>query len=187
MSEDKKPKNTKFNAYWIYGIAIVLFLVFNVFSGGLGNSSGVSTTPSQFFKFLRNGDVKKVEIVNKREALVYLTTKASSKDIHKKTQKEQLFPVGAGGPSYQFEFGDVQLFQKQLEDTIQEEQLDTALNFKTESNPWGDIFSSLIPFILIIGVWIFIMRRMSGGGGGGRQAVKFSILENLKLSYSTKN
>ncbi|MDA8850343.1 ATP-dependent zinc metalloprotease FtsH [Flavobacteriaceae bacterium] len=166
MSEDKKPKNTKFNAYWIYGIAIVLFLVFNVFSGGLGNSSGVSTTPSQFFKFLRNGDVKKVEIVNKREALVYLTTKASSKDIHKKTQKEQLFPVGAGGPSYQFEFGDVQLFQKQLEDTIQEEQLDTALNFKTESNPWGDIFSSLIPFILIIGVWIFIMRRMSGGGGG---------------------
>jgi len=167
MSEDKKPKNTKFNAYWIYGIAIVLFLVFNVFSGGLGNSSGVSTTPSQFFKFLRNGDVKKVEIVNKREALVYLTTKASSKDIHKKTQKEQLFPVGAGGPSYQFEFGDVQLFQKQLEDTIQEEQLDTALNFKTESNPWGDIFSSLIPFILIIGVWIFIMRRMSGGGGGG--------------------
>ena len=107
MSTDKKPKNTKFNAYWIYGIAIVLFLAFNVFSGGLGDSTGVSTTPSQFFKFLRNGDVKKVEIVNKREALVYLTTKASSKDVHKKTQKEQLFPIGSGGPSYQFEFGDV--------------------------------------------------------------------------------
>jgi cell division protease FtsH len=63
-NKDNKPKNTKFNAYWIYGIAIVLFLVFNVFSGGLGNSTGVSTTPSQFFKFLRNGDVKKVEIAN---------------------------------------------------------------------------------------------------------------------------
>ena len=47
MSKDKKPKNTKFNAYWIYGIAIVLFLAFNVFSGGLGDSSG-------FLQHLRN-------------------------------------------------------------------------------------------------------------------------------------
>ena len=114
MSKDKKPKNTKFNAYWIYGVAIVLFLAFNVFSSGLGDASGTSTTPSQFFKFLKNGDVKKVEIVNKREALVYLTTKASNKDVHKKNKKDQLFPVSSGGPSYQFEFGDVQLFQKQL-------------------------------------------------------------------------
>jgi len=185
-NKDNKPKNTKFNAYWIYGIAIVLFLVFNVFSGGLGNSTGVSTTPSQFFKFLRNGDVKKVEIVNKREALVYLTTKASNKDIHKKTQNEQLFPVGSGGPSYQFEFGDVQLFQKQLEDTIDDEQLDTVLDFKTESNPWGDIFSSLIPFILIIGVWIFIMRRMSGGGAGGPGGQIFNIGKSKAKLFDEK-
>ena len=167
MSNEKKPKNTKFNAYWVYGIAIVLFLGFNLFSGGLGGSSEASTTPSQFFKYLRDGDVKKVEIINKREALVYLTTKASNKEIHKKTQTEKLFPRGASSPNYQFEFGDVQLFQKQLEDTIQEGQLDTVLDFKSETNPWGDILSSLIPFILIIGVWIFIMRRMSGGGGPG--------------------
>ena len=175
MSNNKKPKNTKFNAYWIYGIAIVLFLGFNIFSGGLGGSAEASTTPSQFFKFLRNGDVKKVEIVNKREALVYLTTKASNKDIHKKNKKEQLFPTSASSPDYQFEFGDVQLFQKQLEDTIQERQLETDLDFKTETNPWGDLLSSILPFILIIGVWIFIMRRMSGGGAGGGGGQIFNI------------
>jgi cell division protease FtsH len=32
---------------------------------------------------------------------------------------------------------------------------------------WSDIFISLLPIIIIIGVWIFIMRKMSGGGGGG--------------------
>ena len=175
MSNNKKPKNTKFNAYWIYGIAIVLFLGFNIFSGGLGGSAEASTTPSQFFKFLRNGDVKKVEIVNKREALVYLTTKASNKDIHKKNKKEQLFLTNASSPDYQFEFGDVQLFQKQLEDTIQERQLETDLDFKTETNPWGDLLSSILPFILIIGVWIFIMRRMSGGGAGGGGGQIFNI------------
>ena len=186
MSKDKKPKNTKQNAYWIYGTAIVLIIAFNVFSGGFGDSSGASTTPSQFFKYLKDGDVKKVEIVNKREALVYLTTQASSKDIHKKNKKEQLFPTASSGPNYQFEFGDVQLFQKQLEDTINEEDLDTALNFKTETNAWGEILSSLIPFILIIGVWIFIMRRMSGGGGGGGGGQIFNIGKSKAKLFDEK-
>jgi cell division protease FtsH len=167
MSKDNKPKNKKINHWLIYGGALALILAFQVFSGGLGNSSNTSTTPSQFFKFLKDGDVKKVEIVNKREALVYLTTKAISKDIHKKNTKTQFFPNSYGAPDYKFEFGDVQLFQKQLEDTIKEKNLDTSLNFKTETNAWGDILSSLIPFVLIIGIWIFIMRRMSGGGAAG--------------------
>ena len=167
MSKDNKPKNKKINHWLIYGGALALILAFQVFSGGLGNSSNTSTTPSQFFKFLKDGDVKKVEIVNKREALVYLTTKAISKDIHKKNTKTQFFPNSSGVPNYKFEFGDVQLFQKQLEDTIKEKNLDTSLNFKTETNAWGEILSSLIPFVLIIGIWIFIMRRMSGGGAAG--------------------
>ena len=167
MSKDNKPKNKKINHWLIYGGALALILAFQVFSGGLGNSSNTSTTPSQFFKFLKDGDVKKVEIVNKREALVYLTTKATSKDIHKKNTKTQFFPNSSGVPNYKFEFGDVQLFQKQLEDTIKEKNLDTSLNFKTETNAWGDILSSLIPFVLLIGIWVFIMRRMSGGGASG--------------------
>ena len=89
MSKDKKPKNKKLNHWLIYGGALAIILAFQVFSGGLGNSSNVSTTPSQFFKYLKDGDIRKVEIVNKREALVYLTTKASSKDIHKKNKKSQ--------------------------------------------------------------------------------------------------
>ena len=186
MSKNKKPKNTKFNAYWIYGTAVVVILAINLFSGGLGASSGESSTPSQFFKYLKDGDVKKVEIVNKREALVYLTTQASSKNVHKNNKKKQFLPSTSGGPNYKFEFGDVQLFQKQLEDTINQEDLDTVLNFKTETNAWGDILSSLIPFILIIGVWIFIMRRMSGGGAGGGGGQIFNIGKSKAKLFDEK-
>ena len=66
-NKDNKPKNTKFNAYWIYGIAIVLFLVFNVFSGGLGNSTGVSTTPSQFFNSSEMVMLKKLKSLTKEK------------------------------------------------------------------------------------------------------------------------
>ncbi|MDA8572167.1 ATP-dependent zinc metalloprotease FtsH [Flavobacteriaceae bacterium] len=185
MSKDKNPKNFKFNAYWVYGIVIGLFLVFNLFSGGLGSSNGVTTTPSKFFKFLKDGDVQKVEIVNKREALVYLNEKAAKKQIHSKTQTQNLIPIGTS-PNYKFEFGDVQLFQKQLEDTIVERDLDTELNFRTESNAIGDLLLSIIPFVLIIGIWIFIMRRMSGGGGPGGGGQIFNIGKSKAKLFDEK-
>ena len=185
MSKDKNPKNFKFNAYWVYGIVIGLFLVFNIFSGGFGASNGVTTTPSKFFKFLKDGDVQKVEIVNKREALVYLNDKAAKKQIHSKTQTQNLIPIGTS-PNYKFEFGDVQLFQKQLEDTILERNLDTELNFRTETNAFGDLLLSIIPFVLIIGIWIFIMRRMSGGGGPGGGGQIFNIGKSKAKLFDEK-
>ena len=185
MSKDKNPKNFKFNAYWVYGIVIGLFLVFNIFSGGFGASNGVTTTPSKFFKFLKNGDVQKVEIVNKREALVYLNDKAAKKQIHSKTQTQNLIPI-VNSPNYKFEFGDVQLFQKQLEDTILEQDLDTELNFRTETNAFGDLLLSIIPFVLIIGIWIFIMRRMSGGGGPGGGGQIFNIGKSKAKLFDEK-
>jgi len=185
MSKDKNPKNFKFNAYWVYGIVIGLFLVFNIFSGGFGASNGVTTTPSKFFKFLKDGDVQKVEIVNKREALVYLNDKAAKKQIHSKTQTQNLIPIGTS-PNYKFEFGDVQLFQKQLEDTILERNLDTELNFRTETNAFGDLLLSIIPFVLIIGIWIFIMRRMSGGGGQGGGGQIFNIGKSKAKLFDEK-
>ena len=185
MSKDKNPKNFKFNAYWVYGIVIGLFLVFNIFSGGFGASNGVTTTPSKFFKFLKDSDVQKVEIVNKREALVYLNDKAAKKQIHSKTQTQNLIPIGTS-PNYKFEFGDVQLFQKQLEDTILERNLDTELNFRTETNAFGDLLLSIIPFVLIIGIWIFIMRRMSGGGGPGGGGQIFNIGKSKAKLFDEK-
>ena len=185
MSKDKKQNKFKFNAYWVYGIVIGVFLIFNIFSGGIGATNGTTTTSSKFFTFLRDGDVKKVEIVNKREALVYLNDNASKKEIHRKSLPQQFLPLGAV-PNYSFEFGDVQLFQKKLEDTINEENLNTELNFRTETNAFGDILISIIPFIVIIAVWIFIMRRMSGGTGPGGGGQIFNIGKSKAKLFDEK-
>ena len=185
MSKDKKQNKFKFNAYWVYGIVIGVFLIFNIFSGGIGATNGTTTTSSKFFTFLRDGDVKKVEIVNKREALVYLNDNASKKEIHRKSLPQQFLPLGAV-PNYSFEFGDVQLFQKKLEDTINEENLNTELNFRTETNAFGDILISIIPFIVIIAVWIFIMRRMSGGTGPGGGGQIFNIGKSKAKLFDQK-
>lgn len=177
MSDNKKPDNKKpkINPYLIYGSIIAIFLVFNIFSGGLGSSTGVTTTPSQFFEYLKNGDVDKVEIVNRREAKVYLTPEALNKEIHKKSISPSLIPMAGKSPNYQFEFGDLQNFEKEFDKIKVDSNLTIGLNFITEQNVWGDFLLTLLPFVLIIGVWIFIMRRMSGGGGGGAGGQLFNI------------
>ncbi|MBT8271044.1 MAG: ATP-dependent metallopeptidase FtsH/Yme1/Tma family protein, partial [Bacteroidia bacterium] len=175
MSNNKNVnKKPKISSYWIYALILAIFLFVNIFSGGMG-SSGAQTTPSQFFEYLEEGDIERVQIVNKREAKVYLTADAEKKDVHRNASRPQLLPMAGQTPNYQFEFGDLQNFENKLGEIIIDSDLQTVVNYETEQNVWGDFLLTLLPFILIIGVWIFIMRRMSAGGGGGAGGQIFNI------------
>jgi cell division protease FtsH len=46
-------------------------------------------------------------------------------------------------------------------------------SFDKESNEWLNVLVSFVPWIIIIAVWIFIMRRMQGTGGGTRGIFSF--------------
>ena len=189
MAKDNKnlSKKPKMNPYWIYGVIIAAFLAIQIFSGGFGSSTGVQTTPAQFLDYLERGDVKKVEIVNKREARVYLTDEAKKQEIHKKSKPKSIFPTVSAIPNYKFEFGDLQNFEKEISKAIDENNLPTEVTYETEQNVWGDFLLTLLPFILIIGVWIFIMRRMSSGGGGGAGGQIFNIGKSKAKLFDEKS
>jgi cell division protease FtsH len=177
MTNDKKnikDKKPKFNPYWIYGIVIAVFLAIQVFSN-VGTQEGSKTNPTQFLQFVADGDVEKVEIVNKRIAKVYLTREAEQKEVHKKSKPTTLIPTATKLPNYKFEFGDLQIFQNDLNEVIKENNLNLTPVYITEDNFFGDLLISILPFVLLIGVWIFIMRRMSGGAGGGAGGQIFNI------------
>ncbi|WP_179345471.1 ATP-dependent zinc metalloprotease FtsH [Winogradskyella ursingii] len=181
---NKKPK---MNPYWIYGIIIAVFISIQLFSGGFGDSTGTETTPNEFFTYLRQGDVKKVEIVNNREANVYLTDEAEEQTIHKKSKPNSILPSVSPAPNYKFEFGDLTLFQEEIAKIKAEQNIDVPVSFKTEHNVWGDFLLTLLPFVLIIGVWIFIMRRMSSGGGGGAGGQIFNIGKSKAKLFDEKS
>ncbi len=168
-----EPKKPKFSAYWIYAAIIIIFLGIN-FLGGGGFNEPAKTNPAEFESFLKAGDVKKVEIVNKTHAKVFLTEEAKAKDVHKKADEPELFAAG-DAPAYTFEFGDLQNFENSIENIKENYNVDTVVTYNTQSNVWGDIFLTLLPFILIIGIWIFIMRKMSSGAGGGAGGQIFNI------------
>ncbi|MBP2830806.1 ATP-dependent zinc metalloprotease FtsH [Aquimarina sp. U1-2] len=175
--ENKKTepnKKPKFSAYWIYAVIIVGFLVLN-FMGGSGLGSAPKTSPSEFKEYLSNGEVDKVVIINRRLAKVFLTREAKSLDKHKSKKGNSILPTSPNDPDYQFEFGDLQNFENEIAQIKKQNNLETQVNYDTESNVWGEIFITLLPFALIIGVWIIIMRRMSGGTGGGAGGQIFNI------------
>ncbi|MEO1033326.1 MAG: ATP-dependent zinc metalloprotease FtsH [Bacteroidota bacterium] len=189
MAKDNKNlnKKPKVNPYWIYGIIIAVFLSIQLFSGGFGGSTGTQTTPSQFLEYLDRGDVSKVEIVNKREARVYLTKEAQEQEVHRKSKPKSILPSVTAMPNYKFEFGDLQNFEKDIRQSIEENNLSTEVKYETEQNVWGDFLLTLLPFILIIGVWIFIMRRMSSGAGGGAGGQIFNIGKSKAKLFDEKS
>ena len=175
--DNKKPdfnKKPKFSAYWIYAIILVGFIALN-FLGGSGWIDPAKINPSDFNQYLKEGEVAKVVIVNRKIAKVYLTPEASSLDKHQGSKSKSLLPKSPQEANYQFEFGDLQNFENQINSVISKEGLKTSVVYETESNFMADILLSLLPFALIIGVWIFIMRRMSGGAGGGAGGQIFNI------------
>jgi cell division protease FtsH len=178
MANEKKNINDnkpKFSPYWIYGILIALFLGFQLFNNS-GYEEGKSTNPSEFFKYLEDGDVEQVDIIkNTRVAKVYLTSEAETKEIHKKSKPTSFIPSATKLPNYKFEFGDLQNFENQLNEITKNLSSKPIIKFDTETDNWGNLLMGLLPFILLIGVWIFIMRRMSGGAGGGAGGQIFNI------------
>jgi cell division protease FtsH len=186
MAKEQKTtsKKPKFNAWWIYGIVIALLIGVQFMSSGL--SSTRKTTTSELQTYLRDGDIEKIIIIsNTRQAKVFLTKEALSKEIHKDVA-EKSFNISGATPEYILDFGDLQNFENEIKNIKSEYQLDTTVDYETESNVFGDLLLSLLPFILIIGIWIYLMKRMSGGAGGGGGGQIFNIGKSKAKLFDEK-
>jgi len=176
MKEEKKPTTPKFNIYWLYGAIIFALLSMSIFGGSESWQTLSKTNISNFEKYLNAGDVSEVIVIrNKNRVRVTLTPDALKKSDHQNIiSKNILGQENTKGPHYQFEVGSLELFEEKLEKARSKGVL-FRLEFITVENRWADTLIGFLPFIIIIGVWIFLMRRMSGGAGGGAGSQIFNI------------
>jgi cell division protease FtsH len=175
MKEEKKPTPPKFNIYWIYGAVIFVLLGLSLF-GGNDWQTMQKTNISNFEQFLNAGDVGEVIVIrNKSSVRVTLTPEALNKTEHQNAKSKNILgQENSQGPHYQFEVGSLELFEEKLE-KARSEGIPFRLEFITIENRWLDTLIGFLPIIIIIGVWIFLMRRMSGGGAGSPGGQIFNI------------
>jgi len=138
-------------------------------------------------EFLRNGDIDKILIItNARQAKVFLTQEALAKDVHKDVANQPFSLTSGSVPQYVLDYGDLQNFENEIKTIKQENNLDTVVDYDTESNVLMELLFTLLPFVLIIGIWIYLMRRMSGGGAGGAGGQIFNIGKSKAKLFDEK-
>ncbi|MFD0992308.1 ATP-dependent zinc metalloprotease FtsH [Tenacibaculum geojense] len=190
---DKKKNNSKFsfNSYWIYIPIILFFIVLQVFNSG--DLASRSITKNEFTKILKENDIKKIVVENKSVAQIFLKEDALSKESYKELVDSPFYRKGS--PLYSYNFGDLQNFENEIKDLKQQNNLDFD-KVNVERTSLMDTVINFLPFILLIAVWLFFMRRMSGGGagaGGGGQIFNIGkskaklFDENTKVKTTFKN
>ena len=186
MARKKKTNTPKNNFYWIYASIIFLILSLSFIGGDRGFQNVQQSDISSFEDFLSNGDVNKITVVNQRYALVSINENALSKEIHRKVKtKNFLGQENLIGPHYQFEIGNPEIFQNKIDEIKIKENLSFTYEFQTLENRWLDVLVGFLPIIIIIGIWIYLMRRMSGGGAGGGGQI-FSIGKSKAKLFDQK-
>ena len=162
-NKDNKRFN-KFNSFWIYGLIALVLLASQLFFDS-SFSSNEEISFRDFAHFVEQGDVTEVEIINGKYANVYIKKDRLENSRHDQANKNQF---NVGSPNYSFNIGSVETFESKLselnESLPEENRIDVTYDEKV--NFWGNMLGWLLPIFLIVAIWLFIMRRMSGGAGG---------------------
>lgn len=173
----------KFSPWMSIVLVLIIFFTISLFTKGLDLSNPAPTTLSKFYQFLDKNQVEKVVFTNTK-ATVFLKKAALTDKAHYKVKNDVLGKLNTKGPHYFFEIGDLKTFQENLQKASNEGKLSEYE--KEPESMWGELISMLLPIVILIGLWIFMMRRMSGGSGGGGGQI-FSIGKSKAKLFDEKN
>ncbi|MDB2539533.1 ATP-dependent zinc metalloprotease FtsH [Schleiferiaceae bacterium] len=170
--DDKKPGTpkkggNKFNFYWIYIIVFALFIGMQIFTAM--SFSTKNSTYQEFEQALELEDVDHVNILNDRKVQVFIKEESlRESERYDEVSKTNFSDAVNPGPHYVFEMPST-TFEDRLKDYYEARDINDRIpvNYQTQDNFLGDIVSWVLPLVLMVAVWMFLMRRMSGGGAGG--------------------
>jgi cell division protease FtsH len=125
-----------------------------------------SIEKGKLMELLQLQDIQKIDLVNKEIAEIYL--KPESKEKYKKEEKSNGLTSNLGGPKpdYTFQIGSIEQFEQFVQESQEGKAPVIYVNNINRRNWGGEIIGWVLPVLLLVGVWFFIMRMMSRGGGG---------------------
>jgi ATP-dependent metalloprotease FtsH len=176
MAEKKDNKKSPFSIYWIYAIIGVAIIGFQLFMSSTGSASLKSE--NTFLYLAKEGYVEDVLLVNKIRVDFKLTddgakfVKSSGKSEYKPLRESLSKGSRMGGkPVFSVKILDAGTFTTQIKELNEELKAEgkpaVEVIPEEEVNYFGQILSFLLPIAILVVIWLFVMRRMTGGSGGG--------------------
>ena len=189
-------KKNNFSIYWIYALLGVGLIAFQMYMGQSHKHEADSGQLEALFMDSTFRGVDEVTIVN-RENAPFAEFKLNKEGVDTvMNSKRSKFSSMKKSLTEAEEKDKTQiLFEiKSINPDRLDEKLDTqniAVKYEERTDYLGTILSYLLPFVIIIAIWIFVMRRMSGGAAGGSGQIfnigksKAKVYENGKTTNVT--
>ena len=152
-------KKLRPNIMWLWAIIGIVILASWFFSER--TTDPVSSNWTQVSEMVSAGEVEKIVVVNRETAKVYLSEDAIKK--YRDSEDKSLKKMPEKGSQLFFTIGSVEQFRDDVAATGEK----IPIEYENNERGWTDIMISLLPWLLIIGFWVFMWRGMSRGGGGG--------------------
>ena len=149
---------------WVYALIGAFILGWWVFSEG--DDKPQKSDWTAVGEMIRDGEVEKIVVVNRDQAQVFLRREAVAR-YRADAEDKQLRRMPETGPQFVFTIGSVDSFREDLKAAEEAAERNVPVVYENRENGWSSILVNLLPWVLIIGVWFFIMRSMSRGGGAG--------------------
>ncbi|MBQ5903473.1 MAG: ATP-dependent zinc metalloprotease FtsH, partial [Alistipes sp.] len=171
MANKQQPKNNnlpkfpRFNIFWIYGVIAVFIIGWSLL--GSENDKPLKGDWAMVEPLVEQGEVERIRVVNRETAEVFLKKEAAEQYRNDKTSELQKLP--ATGAHIYYTIPSVDSFREDLkvaESELPAEERVTVV-YENDNKSWIDIVGSILPWVLIIGFWFFLMRSMARGVGGG--------------------
>ncbi len=189
-------KKNNFSIYWIYALLAVGLIAFQMYMGQSHKHEADSGQLEALFMDSTFRGVDEVTIVN-RENAPFAEFKLNKEGVDTvMNSKRSKFSSMKKSLTESEEKDKTQiLFEiKSINPDRLDEKLDAqniAVKYDKRTDYLGTILSYLLPFVIIIAIWIFVMRRMSGGAAGGSGQIfnigksKAKVYENGKTTNVT--
>ena len=166
-----KKNNSKMNVnmprpswMWIYGVVGLMILGYYLFNGS--NEAPLPSDWTTVERMVEEGEVEKIRIMNRDAAQVFLTKEAVRK-YRNDPEDKRYRRMPETGVQLTFTIGSVDSFREDLKNAEQQSGQSVPVRYENKENGWMNLLVNFLPWVLIIGVWFFLMRSMSRNAGGG--------------------
>ncbi len=150
---------------WVYGLIAVFILSWWML--GEREGSPVEGDWTMVERLGEEGAVERIRVVNRDRAEVYLDKEAIERLRDSSATDKRLARLPKEGAQLFFTIGSVDTFREDLKEVEERSARQVPIVYANERNEWMNIVGSLLPWLVFIGLWFFIMRSMSRGGAGG--------------------
>lgn len=158
----------RFNFMWFWAAVAIIILGYSLF--GEAEQRPVDGDWNLTRELVEKGYVERIRIMDRDQASVYLTQEG----IEKLASDERFEGMPQTGAQVQFNTGgDVKNFEDKIaqaesvaaQNGVEAEPV--SIKYEKTTKGWVDYLIDLLPWLLIIGVWLLFMRSMTRGAGGG--------------------